>query len=106
MSESVPITAADIQGEIVAGITAMKAADYVVAVLHFESARALMSAIPAFMLGQPQSQVSYSPEQLDATIERVKRLARTQQQAAAAQVSGGGGIVSQATEFVCTRRVR
>ena len=98
------ITAAGIQERIAAGVALMDIGDYVAAVNKFETARVMMSAIPSFMLGNPQTQISYSPEQLDATIDRVRRLANRQLQAQASASMGGGGIVSQGTEFVSTRQ--
>lgn len=94
MSKDSHITAEHIQSRLIDAANAIEHEDYRTALNKFEAARALMAGVPRFVLAK--SEVQYTPEQLDAQIERMRRLARIQ--------NGGGHIVSQPTEFY--RRTR
>ncbi len=84
-----------IQARIHAGVTAMENGDYLTAVNKFEAARALMAGIPRASL--VKLELEYTPDQLDATIERVRRLARQQ--------AGGGMIAQQPIQYTRGRVV-
>lgn len=82
------ITPEAIQTRIESGVTALDAADYSAALSHFEAAAALMAGVPD--IKALENEIAWKPEQLDAVISRVRRLAR--------KASGGGLIVQQPIE--------
>lgn len=80
------ITASDIQTRIEDGVESLDSADYATALIKFEAAAALMAGVPEFKA--LENEVAWKPEQLDAVIERVRRLARK-------SASGAGKIIKQ-----------
>jgi hypothetical protein len=92
------ITPTDIQSRISSGVEAMDAGDYISALRFLEAARALMAGIPRFEL-ERGGEVEWRPEQLDATIVQVRRMANQQQMRA----NGGSDFVSQPVERIHTR---
>jgi hypothetical protein len=88
------ISPEQIQSRIHDGVAAMENGDYLTALNKFEAARVLMSAIPRMNL--QKFEIEYTPDQLDATIDRVRRLANRQ--------SSGGMITQQPIKY--TRGMR
>ena len=84
------ITPQRIQERIEAAVNAMDAGDWAGALVKLETARTLMSGLPRFSL--VKSEIEYTPEQLDAQIDRVRRLANRQ--------AGSNDIVNRPVERV------
>lgn len=85
------ITAAEIQNEISTGVAYLKAGDYSNALIALVAAQALMAAV--MDIKTLESEITWSAEQLDSSIERVRRLERRQAGAS------GGRITQQPIEL-------
>lgn len=73
------ITASDIQTRILDGVAAFESGDLETALTKLEAAQMLMGGIPRMALGSAaaKNEIEYTPEQLDAMIERVRNRVKT-----------------------------